>query len=84
MNHSISTFRKRRPQHLEQQRLDLARHLANCGGRPVLEALLAVECGQPVDSVLRDFARLPSGCDRPRLPGPAEIVAMSGDGRRQR
>ncbi|NEI28476.1 MULTISPECIES: hypothetical protein [Rhizobium] len=64
-----------------QSELDLARHLANCGARPVLEALQAVERGESVGAVLRDFARLPSGCDRPRLSGAAEIVAMGGDWR---
>ncbi|WP_158775544.1 hypothetical protein [Rhizobium sp. H4] len=62
----------------ERQRLDLARHLANCGARPVLEALEAAARGEPVDAVLAEFARLPSGCDRPRFPG--KIVAIaSGD-----
>ncbi len=78
-NPDISAIRSRRPQHLaDQQRLDLARRLSNCGPRPVLEALLAVERGESVNAVLRDFARLPSGCDRPRLPGAAEIVAAGG------
>lgn len=53
----------------EQQRLDPADHIANCGGRVVLEALIAAHRGQPVDSVLHDFRRLPARCDRPRLPG---------------
>ena len=35
-----------------------AAHLAKCGPRPILEALLAVQSGQPVDVVLRDFCRL--------------------------
>lgn len=81
---NISKSRSRGPQHLaDQQRLDLARHLAGCGGRPVLEALQAVERGEPVDSVLAEFSHLPPGCDRPRFPGAAEIIVAiaSGDGR---
>ena len=34
-------------------------HLYQCGPRPLLEALLAVDAGQPLDSVLADFARVP-------------------------
>lgn len=64
----------------EQQRLDLAGRLANCGGRPVLEALRAVKSGESIDSVLRDFARLPAGCDRPRLPGEIASIVVSGRG----
>jgi hypothetical protein len=40
------------------RRQRLARHLHRCGERPVLEALLAVEGGKPLDVVLEDFARL--------------------------
>ena len=40
------------------RRQRLARHLHQCGPRPVLEALLAVEAGQRLDEVLEDFARL--------------------------
>ncbi len=40
------------------RRQRLAAHLHRCGSRPVLEALIAVENGQPVDAVLEDFARL--------------------------
>lgn len=62
--------------------LGLARHLANCGARPVLEALRAVERGESVDAVLLDFARLPAGCGRSRFPVAARIVAVaSADGR---
>lgn len=41
------------------RRQHLARHLHSCGPRPVLEALLEVEAGRPLDEVLNDFARLP-------------------------
>jgi hypothetical protein len=34
-------------------------HLHQCGPRCILEALLAVEAGDPLDSVLADFHRLP-------------------------
>jgi hypothetical protein len=40
------------------RRQRLARHLHRCGERPMFEALLAVEAGQPLDMVLEDFARL--------------------------
>jgi hypothetical protein len=40
------------------RRQHLVQHLVNCGDRPVLEALLAVEAGQDLDEVLEDFARL--------------------------
>jgi len=36
-----------------------AAHLSKCGPRPVLEALIAVERGDSVESVLADFERLP-------------------------
>jgi hypothetical protein len=38
----------------------LARHLHTCGPRPVLEALLAVEGGQSLDTVLEDYGRRPA------------------------
>ena len=38
----------------------LARHLHECGPRPVFEALLAIEAGVPLDEVLEGFARLPN------------------------
>jgi len=41
------------------RRQHLARHLHACGSRPVLEALVAVDDGQPLDAVLEDFGRLP-------------------------
>ena len=41
------------------RRQHLARHLHACGPRPVLEALLEVEAGRPLDAVLADFGRLP-------------------------
>lgn len=34
-------------------------HLHRCGERCLLEALIAVEGGEPLDSVLADFERLP-------------------------
>lgn len=37
----------------------LARHLTDCGPRPVLEALLAVRRGYQLDAVLEGFGRLP-------------------------
>jgi hypothetical protein len=40
------------------RRQQLVRHLCSCGERPVFEALLAVESGQSLDSVLEGFARL--------------------------
>jgi hypothetical protein len=40
------------------RRQHLVKHLARCGDRSVLEALLAVEAGQDLDEVLEDFARL--------------------------
>ncbi|MDX0531503.1 hypothetical protein GOC94_30880 [Sinorhizobium medicae] len=87
MKHTIgiSTILSRRPLHLaDQQRLDLARHLAGCGARPVLEALVAIERGESVEAVLLDFSRLPAGCDGPRFPGAAEIIVAIArtDGRR--
>lgn len=33
------------------------------------ETLIAAHRGQPIDSVLAEFRRLPAGCGRPRLPG---------------
>ena len=38
----------------------LSKRLHAAGPRPVLEALLAVDRGQPLDDVLEDFARVPS------------------------
>lgn len=37
-----------------------ARHLHSCGPRPVLEALIEVADGKPLDAVLADFGRLPA------------------------
>jgi len=34
------------------------KHLVTCGERCVLEALIAVDNGQPLDLVLRDFEKL--------------------------
>jgi hypothetical protein len=36
-----------------------AQHLHRCGPRPILEALIAVEKGNSLKSVLADFERLP-------------------------
>ncbi|SRR6266852_3853923 len=41
------------------RRQRLAWHVYACGPRPVFEALLAVEAGQPLGEVLTEFARLP-------------------------
>jgi hypothetical protein len=38
----------------------LSKRLHAAGPRPVLEALLAVDGGQPLDEVLEGFARIPS------------------------
>jgi hypothetical protein len=38
----------------------LSKRLHAAGPRPVLEALLAVDGGQPLDDVLEGFARVPS------------------------
>jgi hypothetical protein len=37
----------------------LVAHLCDCGPRPVLEALIAVDAGTPLHEVLEDFGRLP-------------------------
>jgi hypothetical protein len=61
---------------------NLARHLHACGERPVLEALLAVDPGQPLDDVLEGFARLSpeiykaTGADRLPID---DIVIIDGD-----
>ena len=39
------------------QRFNVARHVHAAGPRPVLEALLAVEQGKPLDAVLEDFGQ---------------------------
>src|SRR5262249_31970495 len=41
------------------RRQRLVKHLIECGERPVLEALLAVDGGQPLDVVWEDFCGLP-------------------------
>jgi hypothetical protein len=41
-----------------EKRRRQVRHLVACGERCVLEALIAVDNGQPLDLVLRDFERL--------------------------
>ena len=42
------------------RRRRLSKHLHEAGPRPVLEALIAVDSGQPLDDVLEDYARIPS------------------------
>jgi hypothetical protein len=42
------------------RRIRLSAHLHAAGPRPVLEALIAVDSGQPLDDVLEDFARVPA------------------------
>jgi hypothetical protein len=42
------------------RRIQLSAHLHAAGPRPVLEALIAVDSGQPLDDVLEDFGRLPA------------------------
>ncbi|MDX0001577.1 hypothetical protein GOC05_13485 [Sinorhizobium meliloti] len=68
---------KATPTNLEVRRLDLARRLGDCGARPVLEALHAVQRGESKDSVLDAFAAIPRGCDRARLPGEIASIAVS-------
>ena len=40
------------------RRQEQVKHLVACGERCVLEALIAVDNGQPLDLVLRDFEKL--------------------------
>ena len=42
------------------RRQRLCKYLHAAGPRPIMEALIAVENGQPLDDVLEDFARVPS------------------------
>jgi hypothetical protein len=67
------------------RRQQLALHLHQAGPRPVLEALIAVEAGQPLDAVLADFARLPAAAYRSvgadRLP--IRSLAVIKRGRRE-
>jgi hypothetical protein len=44
----------------DARRQRLCKHLHAAGPRPVLEALLAVDCGQPLDDVLEEYVRIPS------------------------
>jgi hypothetical protein len=44
----------------DARRQRLCKHLHAAGPRPVLEALLAVDCGQPLDDVLEQYVRIPS------------------------
>jgi hypothetical protein len=41
------------------RRIQLCAHLHAAGPRPVLEALIAVDSGQPLDEVLEEFGRIP-------------------------
>jgi hypothetical protein len=43
----------------ELAQIELANHIAQLGGRSVLEALRAVRRGQTIISVLEDFQRIP-------------------------
>jgi hypothetical protein len=43
----------------ELAQIELANHIAQLGGRFVLEALRAVRRGQTIISVLEDFQRIP-------------------------
>jgi hypothetical protein len=51
-------LRRRNINPRNQRRQRLARHLYRLGERPVLEALIAVEQGQDLDSVLLEFGLL--------------------------
>ena len=42
------------------RRMRLCTHLHAAGPRPVLEALIAIDSGQPLDDVLEDFGRVPA------------------------
>jgi hypothetical protein len=42
------------------RRIRLCAYLHAAGPRPLLEALIAVDAGQPLDDVLEDFARIPA------------------------
>ena len=42
------------------RRQRLVAHLYACGARPVMEALLAVEAGEPLDGVLSNYSRHPA------------------------
>ena len=48
------------PNKRNARRQRLCKHLHRAGPRPVLEALIAVDSGQPLDDVLEDYARIPS------------------------
>jgi hypothetical protein len=50
--------RKTFSQQRNPKRQRLVAHLHAAGPRPTLEALIAVEAGQPLDTVLADFARV--------------------------
>jgi hypothetical protein len=48
------------PNKRNARRQRLCKHLHAAGPRPVMEALLAVDGGQPLDDVLEDYGRVPS------------------------
>lgn len=54
LNHFSAARQERSPRRHQQ-----SIHLHACGPRCILEALIAVESGQPLDAVLADFERLP-------------------------
>jgi hypothetical protein len=59
----IPKAQARRPLRLPDtpRRRRLAQHLFDCGPRSVMEAVLAIGAGEPIDDVLEDFARVPAG-----------------------
>ena len=56
LNTSLST--RVQAEQRSARRCRLVEHLRDCGDRPVLEALIAVANGSPLDRVLEDFGRL--------------------------
>ena len=44
---------------LLERRQEQVKHLVACGERCILEALIAVDSGEPLDLVLRGFEKLP-------------------------
>lgn len=58
MNNVLSQRRSCKNFGRSPRRLRQAAHLAKCGGRVVLECLIAVQAGEPVEAVLNDFCRL--------------------------
>jgi hypothetical protein len=58
------------------RRQKLSEHLHAAGPRPVLEALLAVEAGQPLDLVLEEFGRV--AADTYRRVGASQFYNRKG------